>query len=148
MALSRDGKLVAGAGYTGEVRVWRTGDGGLVRGGERFEATFERMKLGVGEVPRVLAMIQDALTLPARSEITLEGRIDRVRFKATVEKNRKGRVKVRVTGLPFGDRAQVIGFVAGLTQRGADECRVRTLVGNQPVEVNFTQSPPKKGPDA
>jgi WD40 repeat protein len=31
VALSRDGKLVAGAGYTGEVRVWKTGDGALVR---------------------------------------------------------------------------------------------------------------------
>jgi WD40 repeat protein len=31
VALSADGKLVAAAGYTGEVRVWKTGDGELVR---------------------------------------------------------------------------------------------------------------------
>ena len=31
VALSRDGSLVAGAGFTGEVRVWRTGDGNLVK---------------------------------------------------------------------------------------------------------------------
>jgi hypothetical protein len=31
VALSGDGSLVAAAGYTGEVRVWKTGDGNLVR---------------------------------------------------------------------------------------------------------------------
>jgi WD40 repeat protein len=31
VALSPDGSLVAGAGFTGEVRVWKTGDGNLVR---------------------------------------------------------------------------------------------------------------------
>jgi WD40 repeat protein len=31
VALSADGKQVAAAGYSGEVRVWNTGDGSLVR---------------------------------------------------------------------------------------------------------------------
>jgi WD40 repeat protein len=31
VALSRDAKMVAGAGYSGEVRIWRTADGGLVK---------------------------------------------------------------------------------------------------------------------
>lgn len=115
------------------------GDGGLVGRGERFEVTFERMKLAGHEVPHLLAIIQAAITLPARSEITLEGRVDHAGFKATVEKNRKGRAKVRMTGLAFADREQVIGFVSALTQRGADECRVRALVGHQPIEVRVTR---------
>lgn len=123
-----------------EVRLALFGEGGevgLIGRGLPFEAKFVRMALSAQDVPQLMTLVTDAAQLPPRSEVKLEGAIDKARFRARVEKNRKGRLEIRLEGLIFTDHREMVALLSTLAQHGVWEAQVKGVVGGKRVEVSL-----------
>lgn len=115
----------------------------LRHGHEPIKVRFESMKLTAADTPALLALIESATTLPPRSDVRLEGTIDRGRFKAGVEKGKSGRIEVKLEGVTFADEGALVGLVTSLTQLGVKELQMEGQVSARRVELKLKQDPVK-----
>ena len=112
---------------------------GLIGRGQAFDAKFDQMALTAQDAPQLLTLVRDVLQLPPRSEVKIEGTIDRARFKAMVERSKSGHAEIKVEGLTFADSQQMLAFLETVTHQGAKECKVRGFIGQRPIEVKLKQ---------
>jgi hypothetical protein len=112
-------------------------EAGLITRGRPFEAKFDRMALGSQEAASLMLLISEVTKLPPRSEVKLEGAIDKMPFKARIQKDRKGRVEVKIEGLTFTDQQELLGVLGALAQQGVWEAQLRGIVEGKRVEVSL-----------
>jgi hypothetical protein len=118
------------------------GKGGLVPGPRRFEAEFERMVLTGDDAWRLRTFIKDALVAPPGSELRFKGTINTKKFKAKMEKDKKGLAEVEFEGLAFQNEAEMEDFLAPFAREDVEELQFDGSVGDRPVKIKRKPNAP------
>ncbi len=117
-----------------DAETWLSGESGLVRGTRRFQAHFERMVLTGRDVWRLRALIQDAIVVPAGSELTFEGTVSGEKLKARLTKDKGGLVQVKFEGVTFQDERELEEFLSVFSPERLEELIIKGSVAGRPIE--------------
>jgi hypothetical protein len=130
-------------GTLADVEARLAGESGLARGPRPYEADFEGLRLTGADVPRLGALVKEAMASPPGSDLELEGTVDGRDFEASMEKDKAGRVRVQFEGLAFADEEQLTAFLAPFATAPLHELTVDGSVGGRPRVVKRGSGAPK-----
>ena len=122
---------------------------GLLAGPARVDVEFEGVVVPAAEAPQLLALIEAAAGMPARSELRLAGRVAGASFEAKLEKKSDARTEAKLEGLIFADETHMFGFLTRLMAAGVKEMKVAGLIaGLRPVEMELKEKKIRARQDA